>query len=435
MRLEKAVLAVLTARDEVQTTLDDARSMSAEDVMALRQWDQKLREYSPTIATVPALDEWRSLLNPPESAWWWHFEPPSSMPWLEQKFKWLNRFDALWTFLTLFFLTISVTLLLNTLTRFVEGGLDSFGTLAVVMQALLTVVGGAAALTEQGRKWVESWLLRLRIPKSFWQECSTLVSLVVLILVFGIYQFGLPKVAQMLHEQGRITHYQRNHFDSAQQFYRKAIALHPDFARAHYDLGILSEDLQQLETATEQYQIVVQSNLDELDLLTKLRAHNNLGRIYIIKERYREAWPPLEFALTFVEEKDQTDLKNPNVVWEQIELEHYNILSNLGRLRIGQEHFLEANDYLLEAIDIGKGLGEKLKIYPKLREKLERNGEPGAAYCLEAQALEGLGRDAEALDFWTNCLRYGVLNDPDEAKWLAVAQERWSGIVPTEEAE
>lgn len=56
------------------------------------------------------------------------------------------------------------------------------------------------------------------------------------------------------------------------QFYKKAIALQPDVAEAHYNLGVLHEDLQQLDAAIEQYQIVVQSDLTRLNLLTRLPA-------------------------------------------------------------------------------------------------------------------------------------------------------------------
>lgn len=418
------ILAVLTARDAVQHCLDQANALPADGLMTLHQYDQRLKAHRQAIATAPMLKDWRSLTHPPETAWWWHIEPPTRMPWLEKHCAWLHRFDALWTFLTLCFLTMAVTLFLNTLSRFAEGGLDSFGTVVVVAQAILTVAGGTTALTKQGRRWIEGWLARLQIPKSFWQEFGVVVALLVMALVFGIYQVGLPQTAQLLHKQGQAAHYQNDHLDSALQYYQKAIALDPNFAEAHYNLGVLYESLQRPEDAAEEYQIVIQSNLNDLGVLTKLRAHNNLGRLYILKGQLREAWVPLDRGLSFVRPQSAQMVEEEGVPWEQVLLEKHNLLKNLGWLRVEQEHFFNADERLREAIDIAEDLAQRLDADPALQELLDRRDRPAAAYCLRAQALEGLGRDAEALAFWRSCSRYGTIVDPDEAKWLAVARER-----------
>lgn len=429
-----AILSVLAARDTLHKSLTDAKKVDANDWMTVNTLDESLKQCGHSIAQAIKLKEWRSLTNSPESHWWWYFEPPSCMPWLEKYFKWLHKFDALWSFLTLLLLTISVTLFLNTLSRFAEGGLDSLGTWTIVVQALLTLAGGTAALTKQGRKWVENGLLKWRIPKSFWQEFSLLVSVVVTLLVFGIYQWGLPWVAGLLHEEGQRSHYQEDHFDSALQYYQKAIALQPDFAKAHYNLGNLYEDLQQSDKAIEQYQIVIQSNLDDLDVLTKLRAHNNLGRLHIVAGNNREAWSPLEKGLSLAREKDQD---NPAIV-----LETYNLMKNLGWLRLEQKRLLAADERLREAIGKGKAFWQMIQADAELKERLNYKTEPAAAYCLEAQVLEGLNQlegftqnEAEILEFWGKCAAYGRLFNTDEAKWTAIARERLSGLGPKEETE
>lgn len=421
-----AILAVLTARDTVQRSLDQAETLPAEALMTLYRCDQRLKAHQQAIASEPMLEEWRSLTHPPDAAWWWHFERPSRLPWLEKRFAWLHRFDALWTFLTLCFLTIAVTLFLNTLSRFAEGGLNSFGTVVVVAQAILTVAGGTTALTKQGRQWIEGGLARMRIPKSFWQEFGVFVALLAMLLVFGIYQVGLPQTARLLHQRGKVAHYQNDHLDSALQHYQKAIALDPNFAEARYNLGVLFESLQRLEDAAAEYQIVIQSNLADLSILTKLRAHNNLGRLYIIDGQLREAWVPLDRGLSFVrpQSAEAVDEEGTDTRWEQVLLEKHNLLKNLGWLRVEQAHFLNADERLREAISIAEDLAQRVEADPALKNLLGLNDRPAAAYCLEAQALEGLGRNTEALEFWRNCSRYGTITDPDEAKWLAVARER-----------
>ncbi|MGB3616170.1 MAG: tetratricopeptide repeat protein [Elainellaceae cyanobacterium] len=420
---DEIFLAVLTARDAVQRSLEDAKVLPAAALMTLHRCDQALKAHQQTIASAQNIGEWRSLTDPPQTSWWWHVEPPSRLPWLEKHLTWLHRFDALWTFLTLCFLTIAVTLFLNTLSRFADGGLDTFGTVVVVAQAILTIAGGTTALTKQGRYWIEDWLSKLRIPKSFWQEFSVVVALLVMLLVFFTYHVGLPKTAQILHQRGKDTHYESEHLDSALQYYQKAIALDPDFAEAHYNLGVLYESLQQLDNAAAEYQLVIQSNFNDLSPLTKLRAHNNLGRLYIIKGQLREAWVPLDRGLSFVRPQSPEDIQ-ADVRWEQVLLEKHNLLKNLGWLRVEQDHFFNADERLREAIGIAEELGTRIEADPSLKDLLGVNTQPAAAYCLEAQALEGLNRNEEALAFWRSCSRYGTIVDPDEAKWLAVARER-----------
>ncbi|MEM9215906.1 MAG: tetratricopeptide repeat protein [Cyanobacteria bacterium P01_F01_bin.150] len=430
----KIVLEALAIRDTLSKSLTEAKTISATDWINIESLDKRLKKHDHFIAQSIDLEEWRSLTHPSEFQWWWYFEPPSRLPWLEEHCKWLHKLDALWSFLTLLLLTMSVTLFLNTLSRFAEGGLDSLGTWTIVVQALLTLAGGTAALTKQGRQWVESWLLRWRIPKAFWQEFSLLVSVVVVFLVFCIYQFGLPRVAKILHQEGHRSHYQQDHFDSALQYYQKAIALQPDFAQAHYNLGNLYEELQQPDNAAKEYQIVIQSNLNDLELLTKLRAHNNLGRLYIIEGKHREAWTPLERGLSFTTEDDQDD--------PAIALETYNLIKNLGWLRLEQTHLLAADERLREAIGKGKAFWQMIKDDADLQDRLNHKTEPAAAYCLEAQVLEGLTQlqglnqyDAEILEFWGKCSDNGRLLNTDEAKWVAVARERLSGFGPKEEEE
>ncbi|MEO0407306.1 MAG: tetratricopeptide repeat protein, partial [Cyanobacteria bacterium P01_A01_bin.135] len=280
------------------------------------------------------------------------------------------------------------------------------------------------ALTKQGRQWIEKWLARLQIPKSFWQEFGVVVALLVMLLVFGIYQVGLPQTAQLLHREGKAAHYQNEHLDSALQYYQKAIALDPNFAEAHYNLGVLYESLQRPDDAAAEYQIVIQSNLNDLSVLTKLRAHNNLGRLYILKGELREAWVPLDRGLSFVRPQSAEEVEETGITWEQVLLEKHNLLKNLGWLRVEQDHFFEADEWLQEAITIAEDLSQRIEVDPTLRDLLGLRARPAAAYCLAAQALEGLNRNGEALEFWRNCARYGAIIDPDEAKWLAVARER-----------
>ena len=165
---------------------------------------------------------------------------------------------------------------------------------------------------------------------------------------------------------------------------------------AHYHLGLIYEDLQQVDAAIAQYQRVVSQDADGLDKLTWLRAHNNLGRLYILNEDYWTAWAPLERAFSAITEDDLSDA--------HIQIEHYNVLKNLGWLWLGQGRWLEADEFLRQAI--------------------AQNPQRAAAHCLQAQVWEGLEQTQKATAAWLSCLGGARNIQPEEAAWAAMAREQ-----------
>lgn len=401
--VEAAALQVLTERDATQSCLVSASFIPADCLIELQGLDRQLREHRPVIVRSLNLEQWRSLHNPPEHYWWWYFEPLARFSWLEKRHPWLDRLDWLWTFLSLFALTLAFTIVLNTLNRVVGEGLNTAGMLPVVIQILLTIAGGTAALTSKGRDFIKSMMARLRIPKHYWAEASALLSGLVLAIVASIFTFYIPQVATQRHAEG-VAFYGAGQFDSALQAYQQAIALQPDFVAAHYSLGVLQEDLQRTEAAIAEYQLVTRSDPDSLDKLTWLRAHNNLGRLYILNEDYDAAWTVLERAKNAITE---TDLST-----DGMQTERYNLLKNLGWVWLEQGRLIEADESLLEALDL--------------------DPQRPAAYCLRAQVLEGLRPqddpatvgDAEIRQAWENCLVGDRKLQPEEAAWAALARER-----------
>lgn len=392
---QKDVLTALAARDAVQHWVEETPSILAEQLLQLSQLDDRLSSQKTIIVQAVDLEYWRSLLNPSESAWWWRLEPPALFPFLEKQYLWLDRLDWLWTLASLFFLTFAVTVVFETLNRVVGEGLNTPGLFPVAVQVVLTLAGGSAALTENGRKGLRSLMTRLRIPPHFWQEFSAIATLVVLVIVVGIHQVYLPQLATNRYQDG-IAHYQFGRLDSALQAYQQSLALRPDFVAAHYSLGIIYEDRQQMDAAIAEYQRVVSQNPDVLDKLTWLRAHNNLGRLYILDGAYRAAWAPLERALNSITENDLT---NP-----EIGAERYNVLKNLGWMWLEQGQFAEADEFLAQAI--------------------AQDPQHSAAHCLKAQALEGLEQKAAAIAAWANCLRGKRYFKAEEAEWAATARVR-----------
>ena len=396
--IQQLTLATLLARDAVQVSLEKASSISAEQFLHLQRLDKKLKEKKGSILQkLPEIDtsSWRSLINASEDAWWWIFEPPALFSFLEKQRKWLSRFDWLWAFLSLFFLTWAVTVVFDTLNRVVGEGLNTQGIFPVVVQVLLTIAGGSAALTKNGRDFLKSFMGRLRIPQHYWQEFRAIASLIILLIVIGIHELYLPKLAADRYRDG-LSHYQAGRFDSALQAYKQSMALRPDFVAGHYSLGLIYEGLQRTEDAISEYQLVVSQDRDALDKLTWLRAHNNLGRLYLLDEEYPTAWIPLERAFNSITEADLTD--------SEMQVAYYNLLKNLGWLWLAQEQFIEADEFLTQAID--------------------KNPQRSAAHCLKAQVLEGLEQPDEAFPFWVSCLSGERNIQAEEAEWAAMARAK-----------
>ena len=401
--LSELVVQALLQRDVIQQHLETGAWVSAELLIQLQDLDQRLRHHRLTVVRTIQLGKWRSLRNPPATHWWWYFEPPARFPILEKRHPWLNRLDWLWTFLSLFSLTLAFTIVLDTLKRVVGEGLNTAGMLPVVIQIVLTIAGGTAALTSNGREFIESTMARLRIPKHYWAETSVVVSGVVLALVASIFVFYIPQLATQRYNAGN-TAYETGQFDSALNAYQQAIALQPNFVAAHYSLGALQEDLQRTEAAIAEYQLVTRSDPASIDPLTWLRAHNNLARLYILQQDYSAAWTVLDRAHNTV---STATLDN-----DDIRIERYNLLKNLGWVWLAQERLIEADEFLLGAID--------------------QNPQRAAAHCLRAQVLEGLTEsantagmmDAEIREAWNTCLTGERRLLPEEAEWAALAQER-----------
>lgn len=387
---QEQVLNVLLARDIVEVALQDTASIPSHQLMRLDDLDRKLKAQRSTITKTIKLRNWRNIHHPPATNWWWYFEPPALLPCLDQPHPLLDQLDWLWQLIILVALAISVTFILNTLKRVLSGGVDTAGVSAVVLQSVLALAGGSA-LTQQGRAALESSLKRLRIPKHYWQELGAFLSIAVLLLVMAIHTFYLPQLATNLNKSGQ-QNYESGQLDSALSNYQQAIALRPDYAEAHYHLGTLYEDLQKTDQAIAEYQLVVQSDLNSQpnspERLLMLRAHNNLGRLYLLKGNTQAAWAPLEQGLGFVDA--DAAIKNADIQYE-----HYKLLKNLGWVRLQQKYYLDAANYFQEAIDL----------QPQLQSLFAEVGGQAAPFCLQAQVLEAQKQNKAAQTAWETCVQ------------------------------
>jgi tetratricopeptide (TPR) repeat protein len=394
--IEKNLLEVLLARDSVQIALKDSKSISALLFLKIEEQDARLRNHRTTIHRIVRDSNWFSLMNPPQEAWWWYLEPPTLFPCLEKPHSILDKLDWFWKLVTIVTLAISVTFILNTLKRILDGGSAITGIFPVIIQTTLALAGGSA-LTNEGREVLESILKLVRIPKFYWRLLGTCLSALFLCVVFSIHSFYLPYLASELYKDGS-QQAKSGKLGSAMSSYQQAIALRPDYVEAHLGMGELFERLQQSEKAIKEYQQVIQGNINPLNHSTYLSTVNRLGRLYILNKKYYDAWIVLEEGFSSLKKPNQT---NGDKVYLD---ERYKLFKNLGWLRLKEKNYIDASAFLIQAIELDK--------------------KRSPAYCLYAIILEETNRNKQVTSYLDNCVRYAVASDPDDAMGSAMAREK-----------
>ncbi|MGC1218006.1 MAG: tetratricopeptide repeat protein [Phormidesmis sp.] len=402
---ESQVLEVLLSRDTIQSALLEA-TPNATDLQRLETLDNQLKASKWRIQSIQNLEKWRSLANPVNnidtSAWWW---PSPSQP---------VRRDWLWSAVSVVFLSVSASLILNTASRFWSGGIASTGTLAVVTQSVLTLIAGKGALTQSGQQGWETFLKQRNIPEQHWQRWSCVAAGGVFLVVGGIHR-SLPQVATWYNDWGW-KHYEAQRLDSALSDFQTALSLRPDYAEAKFHSGLVYEDLQQYEQAQESYQFVVASDPESVPLEVWLSAHNNLARLHLLAGDDRNAAPLLIVAM------DRLDIdvveKEPDIA-----AVNYNLLKNLGWVRLQQGRYREAQTQLEEAIALEQEV---------LQAQVNTDGpvpevpllNRAAAYCLLAQVADVQEQIAEADTAWRQCLLNANPGNSDEDTWVGIYELR-----------
>ncbi|MCP4995643.1 MAG: tetratricopeptide repeat protein [Gammaproteobacteria bacterium] len=372
------VLDCLVSRDRIAYLLNEEGPAEPAAARLIDQGDGQLRAVAELISQPEQLKGWRQSFNPPPEAWWWP-EPPK-LPTPPPGF--FDRFNWLWTALALALLAVSLSLIADISSRFLSGDIDAYGILAVIAPTVLALLTTRSVLTQAGQEAIQRILGSFKFIPAKWQE--ELGFIVSLLLVIGliIFWYTLPRIARTYNESG-LENYSAGQYSSAQADFERALKLNPDLLETRYNLGILYEDLGNLEQAKEQYQLAVQGG--------KLDApYNNLARLHILAEDYDQAVPLL---LTVEKENLAQDDKV-----------RYDVKKNLGWARLGQERYEEAVVPLDEAIAL--------------------DAKRAPAYCLKAQVLPGLQADQKQVEeAWLSCIQYADKTNSDEDMWVGMARQ------------
>jgi tetratricopeptide (TPR) repeat protein len=233
---EAEILNILLARDRIQTALTETYLITDNILNILQELDNILRKKQATIA--PIIAQLRPDFNPDTKNWWWLLEVPKiDSSW--------HKYDLLANGASVTFLTISLGLIGEIGSRFLSGGSDILGGFLISFQSILTLLAAGGVLTKTGQETGKNLLARFGIQEQYWQEIGAGLSFLLMLSIWGL-RLSLPTVATWYNHWGW-SHYQKGDLSSAEEDYQRALSLNPDDAEAHFNLGLLYEELQDFE--------------------------------------------------------------------------------------------------------------------------------------------------------------------------------------------
>ena len=371
------VLVLFKSRDRLQLLLDKSQySLKVNHYETILELDQQLTvlitEASNTIET----SLWVRSFNPPKSHWWWYLEKP-----LESA----RHFDWLWKGLTIAFLSFSLTFLVKLAAVFLSEGPDILGAFTIISQSTLTLLAAGGTLSKTGERGLEKFFSSQNIAKKYWGIIKLFLAITLLIMTVSVYS-NLNRFSNIYLSRGK-QHQENKFWSNAEKDFQRSLMLNPDNAETHFRLGLLYEEILDLEKAQMQYELATQGG--------NTSAKNNLAYLYIQQQRYADAFFVLNSIRNFAFSDSLGNLSFADTRAQKLA---YSIRKNLGWARLGQMRFSEAAVQLNEAIRISP--------------------ETGDAYCLLAQVHEQQQQLSAAINAWQNCIAFTDSDRPERDLWL-----------------
>lgn len=385
------LLTVLLARDDVQFAFDKhgAPITNTNVFLDIVQADKSLRRHDARRTYVPNVAQWRLSRTPPKSAWWWHPPPPARV--------WPNRLEQV---ITVALLLVSVTLAVDSTSRFVRSGLDIETAVALVASSLLAVAAARLHLGSKPEEGAEALpnavshaannSVGQRLPwASALRPHARIIAAAVACLIMAVFWFrGLPLLSEYYGQQGNQLYEVGDNLGALASLTR-AVQLNPNNARAHYYLGALYDIQGDTQAAITEYQYAIQN--DTAPPTQAPEARNNLARAYILAGKSSEAVLELEDLMRGVHDCGAVG---------------YAVCKNLGWAWHELDNSQWATSYLQRAI----------KVDPSA----------GIPYCLLAEIDEQEGNYAQAQANWQACedrLDRDASRHPDNLRWRLVATQ------------
>ncbi|MEB3884613.1 tetratricopeptide repeat protein [Lyngbya sp. CCY1209] len=207
------------------------------------------------------------------------------------------------------------------------------------------------------------------------------------------------KIGRLFNQMG-YRKFMKGEYITAKSYWLWAIQFHPQLGAAHFNLGSIYDNLQEIDLAKEHYNLA-----KNYQAKGKYSAASNLARLEILAGNSEAAIASISPIL------DEVEIDSIRAA----------LLKNLGWAYFAQGRHSEAEEQLKEAIAL----------------------EPSsvAAYYLLAQVKEAAGEEQTALDYWREGLHISrektKLKDeswkyPEFKQWETEAKRRVDGIEETE---
>ncbi|WP_190707710.1 tetratricopeptide repeat protein [Nodosilinea sp. FACHB-141] len=382
------MLKVLNARDVLYVGIEQSPPPKPHLLSEIHALDRQLKDQAAVMAEQLNFSTYRQSFSKSPEQWWWFLDETLKVPSS-------NPDDWVFKGLTTLTWAIIVGLLINISGRFLLGGAGVAGLSAIALSNLLTLLQARSDLTDAGGEGVQFFFDRFKVSNP-WRLRAKFGTTALLAGVLFAFWLALPSISRQYNQRGQ-TAQEAGKLGSAEQNYNRAIALNPDNVDAHYNLGTLYEDIQNLEQAETQYLIAIRGDLPE--------AYNNLARLYLEKPEpnLNKSLALLNQGLTLADEQ------------QSFPETKYSLYKNLGWALFRQEQYASAQSALETAI-----------VLSAEREAQPHINNPGSAHCLLAQTLEAQAQgETDTLPVWQRCCQLGDRGNPEENAWLMLARERF----------
>jgi tetratricopeptide (TPR) repeat protein len=183
---------------------------------------------------------------------------------------------------------------------------------------------------------------------------------------------------------------------SAEGEFKRAIAFNPDYGEAHFGLGWLSEQRQDMAIARSEYKLAMQNG----SRIARIR----LAGLYLRDGNKESA--NAAAAILWQGRNEILDERNTN------QAEKKSWYTAIGWVRLQQERYVEAIESLNQAAEIHQQMAN------------EGDRQSAAFYCLTAEVLDRQKKPKEAQPWWHDCEANARPTDPDEDLWLGKAIQK-----------
>jgi tetratricopeptide (TPR) repeat protein len=274
----EVLLDLLTARDRVQDALSTTPTPPQQLLVRLIQLDNQLRELTRVICRGDRLAQCCQSLKPSESSWWWYLDSDAASSLITQP-RWM-RFNWVWNLGTVVCLVFSTAFISQTAKAFSTKGFDFLGTLSTVGQGAGLAVVAGGALTDRGKRTVETVLASLEIPQSLYPKVTFGIAASLLTVSYGIHT-NLRLISDWYYHKGE-RQVDDNAWLQAQDSYIRSLNFDPSDRQSLLSLGELYENMGDFERAIAEYEKGLLSGEPEF--------LNAVGRARLMRSLEENGW-------------------------------------------------------------------------------------------------------------------------------------------------